>query len=203
MAILFRPQFDKPSESTFLSIYWFAWKIKHISVSLQFHQNVIFIASYCYVTWFHFRNIDAGYKVLYFDGLVQERHNSIANALKLHLSCTNPSIWCFIWAQAERKCNSRMIRNLKYPEVTVLKTQVSAKNSRTSVTGVRGPWLESSAPSCLNMRSPSCPSTPASGGPKAITGPPPPPPPPAPPSSAIQPPPAAAYSGTAKRSKFS
>ena len=26
-----------------------------------------------------------------FDGLVQERHNSIANALELHLSCTNPS----------------------------------------------------------------------------------------------------------------
>ena len=27
------------------------------------------------------------------NGLVQERHNSIANALELHLSCTNPSIW--------------------------------------------------------------------------------------------------------------
>ena len=26
------------------------------------------------------------------DGLVQERRNSIANALELHLSCTNPSI---------------------------------------------------------------------------------------------------------------
>ena len=30
------------------------------------------------------------------EGLVQERHNSIANALELHLSCTNPSIR-FIW----------------------------------------------------------------------------------------------------------
>ena len=29
----------------------------------------------------------------YIDGLVQERHNSIANALELRLSCTNPSIW--------------------------------------------------------------------------------------------------------------
>ena len=29
---------------------------------------------------------------LYFDGLVQERRNSIANALELHLSRTNPSI---------------------------------------------------------------------------------------------------------------
>ena len=29
---------------------------------------------------------------LYIDGLVQERHNSIANTLELHLSCTSPSI---------------------------------------------------------------------------------------------------------------
>ena len=28
----------------------------------------------------------------YIDGLVQERRNSIANALELHLSCTNPSM---------------------------------------------------------------------------------------------------------------
>ena len=28
------------------------------------------------------------------DGLMQERHNSIANALELRLSCTNPSICC-------------------------------------------------------------------------------------------------------------
>ena len=27
---------------------------------------------------------------VYIDGLVQERHNSIADALELHLSCTNP-----------------------------------------------------------------------------------------------------------------
>ena len=34
------------------------------------------------------------------DGLVQERHNSIANALELHLSCTNPSKWVTeIWLQ--------------------------------------------------------------------------------------------------------
>ena len=29
---------------------------------------------------------------LHFHGLVQERRNSIANALELHLSCINPSI---------------------------------------------------------------------------------------------------------------
>ena len=31
---------------------------------------------------------------IYIDGLVQERRNSIANALELRLSCTNPSICC-------------------------------------------------------------------------------------------------------------
>ena len=30
----------------------------------------------------------------YFNGLVQERRNSIANALELRLSCNDPSIWC-------------------------------------------------------------------------------------------------------------
>ena len=38
-----------------------------------------------------------------FDGLVQERSNSIANALELSLSCTNPSIW------AEFPNNSRNV----------------------------------------------------------------------------------------------
>ena len=31
----------------------------------------------------------------YIDGLVQERHNSSALAMELHLSCTNPSIRCY------------------------------------------------------------------------------------------------------------
>ena len=31
------------------------------------------------------------------DGLVQERRNSIANTLELRLSCTNPSIWSWIY----------------------------------------------------------------------------------------------------------
>ena len=37
--------------------------------------------------------------ILYVDKLVQERHNSIANALELCLSCTNPSMWYleFVW----------------------------------------------------------------------------------------------------------
>ena len=36
--------------------------------------------------------------ILYIDGLMQERHNSIANALELCLSCIGPSIlYCIIW----------------------------------------------------------------------------------------------------------
>ena len=39
----------------------------------------------------------------HFDGLVQERHNSIANKLELCLSCTNPSIW---WSRISCHCMS-------------------------------------------------------------------------------------------------
>ena len=34
--------------------------------------------------------------VPYIDGLIQERRNSIANPLELHLSWTNPSIWSWL-----------------------------------------------------------------------------------------------------------
>ena len=36
------------------------------------------------------------------DGLMQERRNSIANALELRLSCTNPSKWYLDTATASR-----------------------------------------------------------------------------------------------------
>ena len=36
------------------------------------------------------------------DGLMQERHNSIAIALDLCLSCTNPSRWSLYWNMANR-----------------------------------------------------------------------------------------------------
>ena len=39
---------------------------------------------------------------LYIDRFVQERHNSIANTLELHLSCTNPSIWSY-WISMVRR----------------------------------------------------------------------------------------------------
>ena len=37
----------------------------------------------------------------YFDGLVQERRNSHALAMELHLSCTNPSTWCLYYVRYE------------------------------------------------------------------------------------------------------
>ena len=37
-----------------------------------------------------------GQDIAYIDGLVQERCNSIANALELRTSCTNPSIYIFV-----------------------------------------------------------------------------------------------------------
>ena len=38
----------------------------------------------------------------YIDGLVQERRNSIANALELRLSCTNPSIYDTMASMSDR-----------------------------------------------------------------------------------------------------
>ena len=43
--------------------------------------------------FFFFENMMFVIATQHFDGLVQESHNSIANALELCLSCTNPSIW--------------------------------------------------------------------------------------------------------------
>ena len=40
---------------------------------------------------FFWRQICVSRLKFHFDGLVQERHNSTANALELRLSCTNPS----------------------------------------------------------------------------------------------------------------
>ena len=55
------------------------------------HDVVIIMISYeSYIgVWYKDHNIN---------GLVQERRNSIANALELCLSCTNTSICCVIFA---------------------------------------------------------------------------------------------------------
>ena len=46
---------------------------------------------YFYPVWYEQSNQH------YVDGLVQERRNSIANALELRLSCTNPSMWLCVY----------------------------------------------------------------------------------------------------------
>ena len=51
-------------------------------------------------TCHHWKYSNLYYKTLSdIDGLVQERRNSIANALELRLSCTNPSKW---WVSARK-----------------------------------------------------------------------------------------------------
>ena len=55
----------------------------HILSSKSSHPLLVFIL----ITFYPHPNLNP-----HFDGLVQERSNSIANTLELHLSCTNPSI---------------------------------------------------------------------------------------------------------------
>ena len=57
---------------------------------------------------YHYRDLHIKDKI---DGLVQERCNSIANALELHISCTNSSRW---------SCDRRMFNmGIPVPEKTV------------------------------------------------------------------------------------
>ena len=54
-------------------------------------------------------------KILYIEGSMQERCNSIANALELHLSCTNPSIrnWaCCHWIRIALRKDYTVIKYL-------------------------------------------------------------------------------------------
>ena len=59
-----------------------------------------------------------------FDGLVQERCNSIANAMELRLSCTNPSIWywnCPPGPWFNIKMSSYQYRKSHYGDKTILR----------------------------------------------------------------------------------
>ena len=61
-------------------------------IALKFHRNLILI----------FPLLGIRYTIVIppFDGLIQGRHNSIANALELRLSCTNPSMLLYCtWGQ--------------------------------------------------------------------------------------------------------
>ena len=47
-------------------------------------------------TWLYFHAKSSLFKFhMHFDGLVQERRNSVANALELRLSCTDPPIYTY------------------------------------------------------------------------------------------------------------
>ena len=50
------------------------------------------------------------------DGLKQERHNSIAHALELCLSCTNSSIWCMLSGQLSERTHYNASRTWPIPQ---------------------------------------------------------------------------------------
>ena len=62
-------------------------------------------------------------QIWYIDGLVQERRNSIANAMELRLSCIDPSIWskpkqCSVMWSIISKLITRVVRNNKNGFIT-------------------------------------------------------------------------------------
>ena len=66
--------------STFKTWKWYIFPIQICSV-----EFTIMVLKICY----RFREV---FEKIYINGLVQEIRNSIANALELRLSCTNPSL---------------------------------------------------------------------------------------------------------------
>ena len=58
------------------------------------NRHVQLICSYLFISYYS-EWLWTELAVHHIDGLVQERWNSTANALELHLSCTNPSIFVF------------------------------------------------------------------------------------------------------------
>ena len=51
----------------------------------------------------------------YIDGLVQEKRNSIADAMELRLSCTNPSIYSIVYFTHCVLCqNERYLHGLRF-----------------------------------------------------------------------------------------
>ena len=69
--------------SVWINLHVFLLKKSPLQI---FHQQPYLLLSQCAL------NFISGSTIYYFNGLVQERGNSIANALELRLSCTNPSI---------------------------------------------------------------------------------------------------------------
>ena len=80
------------------------WHVCHLAVEpllwLNALRNRLFgyatVTQHCFTWYFwvnHCNNTTSLCQWCHIDGLMQERRNSIANALELHLSCTNPSIY--------------------------------------------------------------------------------------------------------------
>ena len=70
-------------ESNFICGFLTAWNCPSVS---EFMPRNINDFRQSFMCW------PVGISRSHVDGLVQERHNSIANAMELHLSCTNPSM---------------------------------------------------------------------------------------------------------------
>ena len=71
----------------------------------------------------------------YFDGLVQERHNSSALAMELHLSCTNPSIWTCLHS-LDWKTQVTMMPTLSLvvaPDVVAMTTSGAASDNKDGI----------------------------------------------------------------------
>ena len=71
--------------------------------SSKIYDRLSFMWKYftCYFTMGYIFHNDERKFNEYIDGLVQERRNSIANALELRLSCTNPR-YCMCWFMLSR-----------------------------------------------------------------------------------------------------
>ena len=84
-----------------------------------------------------------------FDGLVQERRNSIANALELRLSYTNPSIWCIVdfaklWVNCvvPRVCLSGTSQTCGGTEVK----EAYYTRGKSQIAASKGQWMETMRP---------------------------------------------------------
>ena len=78
----------------------------------------------------------------HFDGLVQERRNSIDNALRLRLSCSNPSVLCMRLANERRR----------YYVTSSLIERRNSQERRNSIANALRLRLSCSNPSVLCMR---------------------------------------------------
>ena len=85
-------------ENTNAYMYKISLKLQLWSLSLILQDKFIFIIIPCLDQFMKFMRYSviklSEVGQIQINGLVQERHNSIALAMELRLSCTNPSTWC-------------------------------------------------------------------------------------------------------------